>query len=395
MLPQPYLEVTWTDPVTGRNGYLVIDRLVRGVSGGGLRMRDGCTLSEVRDLARAMSFKEAVVYRPGDRYQPLGGAKGGIDCDPYDPAAQGVLERYVEAMRPLMASYWGTGEDLGLRQPDIDEACRRAGLDSSIEAVLALLEDPDEGRRRVQRGFAVDVEGISLGDMVGGYGVAEATFALLRRLGMAPERTRAVVQGFGSIGGASARYLARAGVRVVAICDVRGVVFDPAGLDVEALLALRDPQGAIERAALPGGAQQLPREDWLSVEAEVLVPAATSYVLTGENCDRVRARVVVEAANVAATPEAEERLAARGVSVVPDFVANLATNAWWWWTLFGDIEPATEPSLRKIAATMHRLVDEVFSRVEREGVRPRQAAEALARENLAQLAALEVTPAPT
>ncbi|HEX8959189.1 MAG TPA: hypothetical protein VF770_05155, partial [Solirubrobacterales bacterium] len=269
------------------------------------------------------------------------------------------------------------------------------GLDSSIEAVLALLEDPDEGRRRVQRGFAVDVEGISLGDMVGGYGVAEATFALLRRLGMAPERTRAAVQGFGSIGGASARYLARAGVRVVAICDVRGVVFDPAGLDVEALLALRDPQGAIERAALPGGAQQLPREDWLSVEAEVLVPAATSYVLTGENCDRVRARVVIEAANVATTPEAEERLAARGVSVVPDFVANLATNAWWWWTLFGDLDPATEPSLRKIAATMHRLVDEVFSRVEREGVRPRQAAEALARENLAQLAALEVTPAPT
>jgi len=395
MPPEPYLEVTWTDPVTARNGYLVIDRLVRGVSGGGLRMRDGCTLSEVRDLARAMSLKEAVVYQEGDRYLPLGGAKGGIDCDPYDPAARGVLERYVAAMRPLMESYWGTGEDLGLRQPDIDEACHRAGLSSSIEAVLALLDDPDGGRRRVQRGFAVDVEGISLGDMVGGYGVAEATFALLRRLGMTPEQTRAVVQGFGSIGGASARYLARAGVRVVAICDVRGVVFDPAGLDVEALLALRDPQGAIERAALPGGCQRLAREDWLTVDAEVLVPAATSYVLSGENCDQVRARVVIEAANVAASPEAEERLAARGVSVLPDFVANLATNAWWWWTLFGDLEPATEPALRKIAATMHRLVDEVFARVEREGVLPRQAAEALARENLDRLAALEVTPAST
>jgi glutamate dehydrogenase (NAD(P)+) len=395
MPPEPYLEITWTDPITARNGYLVIDRLVRGVSGGGLRMRDGCTLSEVRDLARAMSLKEAVVYQPGDRYLPLGGAKGGIDCDPYDPGAQGVLERYVEAMRPLIASYWGTGEDLGLRQADIDEACHRAGLDSSVEAVLALLEDPDEGRRRVQRGFEVDVEGISLGDMVGGYGVAEATFALLRRLGMAHEQTRAVVQGFGSIGGASARYLARAGVRVVAICDVRGVVVDPAGLDVEALLALRDPQGAIERGALPDGCRELPREDWLSVDAEVLVPAATSYVLTGDNCDEVRARVVIEAANVAATPEAEERLAARGVSVVPDFVANLATNAWWWWTLFGDIEPATEPALRKIAATMRRLVDEVFGRAQRKGMMPRQAAEALARENLASLAALEVTPART
>src|SRR5947209_13561165 len=104
-------------------------------------MRDGCTLSEVRDLARSMSLKEAVVYQDGDRYLPLGGAKGGIDCDPYDRAAQGVLDRYVEAMRPLLASYWGTGEDLGLRQSQIDEACHRAGLSTSVDAVLALLDD--------------------------------------------------------------------------------------------------------------------------------------------------------------------------------------------------------------------------------------------------------------
>jgi glutamate dehydrogenase (NAD(P)+) len=390
MTPGPYLQVSWQDPVTGRRGYLVIDRLVRGVAGGGLRMRDGCTMAEVSDLARAMSLKEAVVYQPGDRYTPLGGAKGGIDCDPYDPAAQGVLDRYVEAMRPLLAAHWGTGEDLGLRQEDIDRACHRAGLSSSIDSVLALLDDPEDGLRRIEQGFAVDVDGISLGDMVGGYGVAEVTFALLRRLGRPPEETRGVVQGFGSIGGAGARYLSRAGVRVVAICDVRGVVLDPNGLDVETLLRARDPHGAIDRAALPAGCSQLPREEWLSIDAEVLVPAATSYVLTEENCDQVRAQVVVQGANVAATPEAEERLAARGVSVIPDFVANLATNAWWWWTVFGDIPPATEPALRKIEATMHRLVDEVFARVERDRVLPRQAAEAIAHENLAQLDALEV-----
>ena len=388
----PYLEISWQDPVTGRPGYLVIDRLVRGVAGGGLRMRPGCTLAEVRDLARAMSLKEAVVYQDGDRYTPLGGAKGGIDCDPYDPAAQGVLERYVEAMRPLMASYWGTGEDLGLRQADIDRACHRAGLSSSIDSVLALLEDRAEGLKRLRDGFAVDVDGISLGDMVGGYGVAQVTFALLGRLGRAATQTRAVVQGFGSIGGASARYLSRAGVRVVAICDVRGVVFDPNGLDVESLLAARDPQGAIDRAAVGAGVRHLPGEEWLAIEAEVLVPAATSYVLTAENCDRVQAQVVVEGANVAATREAEERLAQRGVSVVPDFVANLATNAWWWWTLFGDLEPAAGPALNKIEATMHRLVNEVFEREERDGLLPRQAAEAMARENLARLEALEVAP---
>ena len=86
-----YLELTWTDEVTGIKGYVVIDTLSRGVAGGGLRMRDGVTLDEVRDLAQAMTLKEAVVYTPGDRYIPLGGAKGGIDCDPYDPRARDVL----------------------------------------------------------------------------------------------------------------------------------------------------------------------------------------------------------------------------------------------------------------------------------------------------------------
>ena len=86
-----YLELTWTDELTGIKGYVVIDTLSRGVAGGGLRMRDGVTLDEVRDLAQAMTLKEAVVYTPGDRYIPLGGAKGGIDCDPYDPRARDVL----------------------------------------------------------------------------------------------------------------------------------------------------------------------------------------------------------------------------------------------------------------------------------------------------------------
>ena len=73
-------------------------------------------MDEVGDLARAMSLKEAVVYDPGDVYTPFGGAKGGIDCDPYDPDARGVLRRYVEAMRPFLERHWATGEDLGLRR---------------------------------------------------------------------------------------------------------------------------------------------------------------------------------------------------------------------------------------------------------------------------------------
>jgi glutamate dehydrogenase (NAD(P)+) len=223
--------------------------------------------------------------------------------------------------------------------------------------------------------------------MIGGYGVAEAGLAAMERLGLAPGSTRAVVQGFGSMGGATARYLARAGVRVVGIADRDGLVANPAGLDVERLLRARDPHGAIDRAALGPGDEQRPGADWLALDAEVLVPAALSYVIGAGEAERLRARVVVEAANVATRPEAEAGLAERGVVVVPDFVANLATNAWWWWTLFGDIPPEQDAALRKVATTMRRLVGELLDRSATAGILPRAAATAMATENLERLAA--------
>jgi glutamate dehydrogenase (NAD(P)+) len=381
------MTVVWHDPVSGRPGYLVIDRLIDGVSGGGLRMRSGCTLEEVADLARAMSLKEAVAYTPGDNHTAFGGAKGGIDCDPYDPDAAGVLRRYLEAMRPFLERHWATGEDFGLQQETIDRAAVEAGLRSSIEAALLHVDDPDAALRRLRQGFAVDVDGISLGEIVGGYGVAEAALVALERLGLAPAATRAVVQGFGSMGGATARYLARAGVRVVGIADRDGLISNPAGLDVERLLRARDDHGAIDRGALGPRDEQRPAADWLALDAELLVPAAVSYVIGVEEAERLSAHVIVEAANVATLPEAELPLARRGVVVVPDFVANLATNAWWWWTVFGDIPPARDPALAKIAATMRRLVGELLDRAETDGILPREAATAIATENLEQLAA--------
>ena len=383
----PYMSVTWHDPVTGRPGYLVIDRLIDGAAGGGLRMRAGCTLDEVGDLARAMSLKEAVAYDPADRYTPFGGAKGGVDCDPYDPEAEAVLLRYVEAMRPFLARHWATGEDFGVRQDVLDRIVAEAGLRSSIDAALLRLDDPDAGLDRLRAGFAVDVDGIGLGEMVGGYGVAEAALAALGRVGLEPGATRAVVQGFGSMGGATARYLARAGVRVIGIADRHGLVFSAGGLDVERLLAARDAHGAIDRAALGPGDEQRPGDDWLALDAELLVPAAMSYVIGPAEAARVRARVIVEAANVPTLPDAERLLAERGIVVVPDFVANLATNAWWWWTLFGDVPPERDAALAKVSATMGRLVGELLERSAVGGVLPREAATAIAAENLERLGA--------
>ncbi|ANZ41410.1 glutamate dehydrogenase [Lentzea guizhouensis] len=363
-----FLQVTWTDPATGARGHLVIDRLVRGVSSGGLRMRAGCTLDEVRRLAEGMTAKEALNYDPAARYVPLGGAKGGIDFDPYDPRAFDVLTAYLYAMSPYIERFWTMGEDLGLRQSTIDRAIAKIGLQSSIQAVYPLLDDEHKARQRLQDAFNVTVDGVGLDELVGGYGVAQAALEGLERL--KTSNPTAFVQGFGSMGGATARYLAKAGVTVVGLADVHGVVANPAGLDVETLLLSRDPHGGIDRSKLRDTDLQLDRDSWLDVEADVLVPAATSYAIHRDNAKSVRAKLIVEAANMPVTAEAEELIDAL---VIPDVVANSATNSWWWWTLFGDIEPTAESAFDKIGTTMRQLVGKILH-----APRPRAAAAEIA-----------------
>ncbi|GAA3009347.1 glutamate dehydrogenase [Streptomyces fulvorobeus] len=388
-LSAPLLSLTWTDHVTGRQGYLVIDRLVRGVSSGGLRMRQGCTLEEVTGLARGMTMKEALHFDADDdraRYIPLGGAKGGIDCDPRDPDAYAVLVRYLRAVRPYVESVWTTGEDLGLTQDLVDRAAVEAGLVSSIQAVYPLLGDEPAARRRLADAFAVTVDGIGLDELVGGCGVAESVLAALDLAGVAHRGARVSLQGLGTMGGATARFLARAGLAVVAVADIKGTIANPAGLDVEALLAARDAYGTVDRCALREADRELAADAWLAADADILVPAAVSYAIDAANQSQVSARWIVEAANMPVLPDAELLLAERGVTVLPDVVVNSATNAWWWWTLFGDIGPDAEEAFAHTRRSMRALVELMLARAEADGSTPREAAHALAADRLPVIA---------
>ncbi|WP_219417659.1 Glu/Leu/Phe/Val dehydrogenase dimerization domain-containing protein [Pseudonocardia nigra] len=383
MSHESLLEITWTDPVTARKGYVVIDTLVRGLASGGLRLRAGCTLAEVRGLAQGMTRKEALVYDPADAYLPFGGGKGGIDIDPGDPEAPAVLRRFLGAVRPVVREQWNTGEDLGLRQETLDKVAADLGLPSTVEAVFATIDDADAARARARlaEAFAVHVDGVSLGDLVGGYGVAQACLVAADRFGVQRTGATAVVQGFGSIGGAAARYLARAGVRVVAVADRDGLARNDAGLDVEALLAARDGLGVIDRAALRPDDVTGDRDGWLDVPCDLLVPVAMSYVIREEDVDRITARVVVEGANMPTLPGAEAALLGRRVPVVPDFLANVMTNAWWWWIVFGDVAPTAESSFDKIDRVMRRLVETVAAESAATGRSLRECALALAAHN--------------
>lgn len=369
----PLMRVTWTDPVTGKCGYLVFHSLVSGLATGGTRMRAGCTLSEVEDLALGMARKTAVFNLP------VGGAKGGIDCDPKDPQARGVLKRFVQAMRPWIDAHWVTAEDLGVPQHLIDDVFAEVGLQQSYHAAIRRAPDPESTLRRVRAGLNAPVPGgLLLGDVVGGYGVAQSCLGVVHARGWEPAKTTVAVQGVGTMGGGAAWYLHEAGLKVVAVADAAGALYHPDGLDVPALLDLRDAYGEIDRDRVPEGVRRLPREAVLSAEVDILIPAAVSYAINTRTAAHVAARVVVEAANTPVTQEAEDLLVSRAIPVIPDFVANSGAVAWAWWLLFGRVDADPVRSFGVLREEMLAKIAPLLAAWDADRTTPRTAALALA-----------------
>lgn len=386
---QPYARLNWTDPETGANGYLVVHTLVSGLATGGLRMRPGCTMTEVEDLARGMATKTAAFGLP------VGGAKGGIDFDPKDERADEVLERFCAAMRPWLDSHWVTAEDLGVTQQQIDAVFERLGLGQSFHAAIARSDNSERTMQRVRAGQAARTEDdLPLGDVIGGYGVAQACLGVIHAQGWDPATSTVAIQGVGTMGGATAWYLHDAGVPVVALADAVGTLYQPRGLDVPALLDLRDEYGEIDRSRVPADVAQLPREAVMTLESEILVPAAISYAITAENVADISARAVVEAANAATVPAAEDQLTSRGVPVIPDFIANTGAAAWAWWLLFGQVSTDPRDSLQRLRTEMTAKVQYLVRQWDEQGLRPRQAAYEIAAENLANMAQHPEVPIP-
>lgn len=382
----PAHEVTWVDPVTGAHGFLVVHTLVGGLATGGTRMRPGCTITEVGDLARGMAIKTSVFGLP------VGGAKGGIDFDPRDPRAVGVLERFCTAMLPWLDGHWVTAEDLGVAQSRIDEVFATLGLGQSYHAAIERSSHPDRAMERVRAGLdALTDDGLQLGEIIGGYGVAEACLGVADSLGWAADATRVSIQGVGTMGGGAAWYLHEAGVRIVALADAAGTLVDPEGLDVPLLLDLRDEYGEIDRSRVPADVEQLPREAILSAPADIFVPAAISYAIREENASEITAQVVVEAANAATTPEAEAMLTARGIPVVPDFVANAGAAAWAWWLLQGQVGDDPQDSFTRLKTEMRSKVAVLLGEWRGMGIAPRETGRVLAATNHEQLTGAQIT----
>ncbi len=364
----------WHDPATGTRGWFVIDRLVGGMCSGGIRMRPGVTVDEVTQLARTMSHKMAILDIP------YGGAKSGIDCDPASAEAPAVLRGFIEAIRPFIAERYATGADLGTREDDIIAACQLAGLTHPLQA--GFKAEAGAGLTRVKQALALTSEGVPITELIAGYGVAECTVEAAEVLGLPLQGATVALQGFGNVGGAAARYLDREGARVTVVADIEGTIVDENGLDVPHLLSMRDRFGRIDRQRLKAGTRCEAEPAWLRHPVDIMIPAAIGNAIRADNQAGIRCRLLVEAANNPVTAEAEGQLEHRGITILPDFVANAAAAF-----LFGGLlEKRLEPNLDSIFGVTSRQLRgttrELLGRARRERVSNRRAAEEIAEARL-------------
>ncbi|MFZ5633889.1 MAG: Glu/Leu/Phe/Val family dehydrogenase [Bacillota bacterium] len=369
------LKTEWTDPVTGCRGYFVIDCLIDGSCGGGIRMRKGLDVNEVERLARIMTYKLIGLEIP------CGGSKGGIDFNPSDRESRGVLKRFLEAHRPFLRECWITSEDLGTREEDIMELLSEMGVNTSVHAVLAREADPADAARGLLQALGARVDGMQITDVVTGYGLAQAAAVALKEMGRNPAGCTAAVQGFGSVGGSGALYLQRLGLKVVAVADALGTVYSPDGLDVALLLKNRSKTGEVDREGLPGPYQKLDREQWLKLPVDVLVPAAVADAVNEDNVGEVKAGLIVEGANIPTTPGAEESLFRRGVPVVPDFIANSGGAGFFGAVLFRRIYDS-QGILDYLASQIGDFTGAIFREAKNSGISLRQAAVRLVEQKL-------------
>lgn len=311
LLSTPYREVRVEIPLRMDNGSLrvfvghrVQHSGVRGPAKGGIRYHPATDLNEVRALASAMTWKTALVNIP------FGGAKGGINVDTkkLSPTELQRLTRgYIRRIHLLLGPY------RDIPAPD---------MNTNAQVMTWIFDEYS-----AHHGYTpacVTGKPVELGGSLGreaatGRGVFVITSALMKDLSMPVEGARVAIQGFGNVGSFVARFFSEAGAKVIAVADVSGAVHNENGLDVRALLDYSRTTGSVKSFA---GDKEIGSEEILTLDCDVLVPAALECVLHMGNAARVRAKIVAEAANLPTTSEADEILNARGIHVLPDILTN-------------------------------------------------------------------------
>jgi glutamate dehydrogenase (NAD(P)+) len=286
-------------------GYRVVHNIARGPSKGGIRYHPDVTLDEVKSLAMWMTWKCALAGIP------FGGAKGGVVCNPKE-MSRNELQRMTRRF---------TTEIINEIGPEVDIPAPDVGTDGRIMAWIFDTYSMNKGHSvlGVVTGKPLTIGG-SLGrEEATARGALYCIRDAVQKLGLTLADQRVAVQGFGNVGSYLAKFVAEDGATVVAISDSRGALYNPNGIDVPAAFAQKRDSGSFDGLK---GADRITNEELLTVDCDILAPCALEQVITEENASQVKAKMIVEGANGPITPTADEILFERGITILPDILAN-------------------------------------------------------------------------
>ena len=336
----PEIVFSWRDSETEAEGWVVINSLRGGAAGGGTRMRVGLDINEVLSLAKTMEIK-FTVSGPA-----IGGAKSGINFNPNDPRKEGVLERWYTAVAPLLKSYYGTGGDLNVDEiHEVIPITENAGVWHPQEGVFNGHFKPTEADKinrigQLRQGvikvlessrYSPDVsKKYTIADMITGFGVAEAVRHFYEIHRGRVEGKKAIVQGFGNVGAATAFYLAKMGVKIVGIIDRDGGLINEEGFSLEEIKELFLKKNGNTLVAYNTIPFAVINERIWNLQTEIFVPCAASRLITREQITKMIAtglEVISCGANV---PFADKEIffgpimeyTDSKVSLIPDFISN-------------------------------------------------------------------------
>ncbi len=286
-------------------GYRVQHNTTRGPAKGGIRFHPDTSLEEVKALSMWMTWKCALMNIP------YGGAKGGVVVDPRE-----LSHRELERLSRRFASEISLliGPDSDIPAPDVNTNAEVMAWMMDTISMEAGYSIP-----AVVTGKPLEIGGSEGRPSATGRGVTIVAMDICKRLQRDPAATTVAVQGFGNVGSVSAELMAERGFHICAVSDVSGGVYNPAGLDMVALQQHRATTGAVGGFA---GARPVSNSELLELPVDVLVPAALENQITSRNAGRIHASVIIEGANGPTTPDADLILEQRGITVVPDILAN-------------------------------------------------------------------------
>lgn len=290
------------------DGYRVQHSTLLGPAKGGLRYHPNVEINEVKALSAWMSFKCAIAGIP------YGGGKGGIAVDPRK-LSKGELERltrvFVRKISPVI------GSKVDIPAPDVNTNAQ----------VMGWFVDEYSRMKGYKDLAVVTGKPIELGGSLGrgestGRGVMYTTINILKKLNMDPKNTTAVIQGMGNVGSVTAKFLYEKGVKIIAVSDVSGAIYNKNGLNIPEIREFLEKTGKLLDSYENAEIERIDNQTLLTLETDVLIPAALENQITAENADKIQAKIVVEAANGPTTAEADEILDKRNIVVVPDVLTN-------------------------------------------------------------------------